>query len=200
MGRRMGWYGPVGRNVYTARQGAFICGVKNVMCLTEAGDPSGRSSHGLPANLGLHQRVPKPRPRLSRWKRSFQKSCKTFFPISISISDLPVRRSRPHLRWKRRKSAQPLSPPASGSRLQVGHDEAVKRRARRGVKHLPTVGVHQPPPYRHARPFLAGAGAGAAGSRLASMDAKSSCRAAADVRLRPRRPSQRAAAAPRPIR
>ena len=100
------------------------------------------------------------------------------------------------------KSVQPLSPSASGSRLPTSSrtDDAVKHRARLCVKRLPTIVVHQPPPSRHARPCLASAGAGPAGSHLVSMRAKSSCRAAADVRLRPRRPSQRAAAAPRPIR
>ena len=30
-GARVGWYGPVGRNVYTARKGVRACGVKNAL-------------------------------------------------------------------------------------------------------------------------------------------------------------------------
>ena len=31
VGRQMGWYGPAGRNVKTARKGVHVCRVKNMI-------------------------------------------------------------------------------------------------------------------------------------------------------------------------
>ena len=58
----MGWYGPVGRNVCTARKGVRVCGVKNALQTAEdgkkleekgAGGGFGENTHELEKNAKI---------------------------------------------------------------------------------------------------------------------------------------------------